>query len=591
MTFLNAKGDEKFIFEISERRNDLEKLYEFLLSDTHWLVGYNSYSYDSNIIIYIINNYNILTLYSCIDITTTLYNLSTILITDNFRKVYIDKFIDIDLMKVGGFYKSLKLVGVSLKWKRLQDLPLPPDESVKTEDMDEVIEYNLNDVLITKRLYEELLPEIKMRYEISKRFNIRAYSESRSGLANRLLEKFYHETTGVPIREFKKLRTERRYIRYSDIILPNVKFATNTFTELLDEMKGIIYYKEYPFFKKKVVFDGVTYRLGIGGLHSDDKPGVFESNVKQDIVDADVGSYYPSLIIEYNISPQHLAKQFLHKYRELRDMRLKAKHEGDMAVSDALKISLNATFGKMLNENHWLYDMAAGLKITVNGQLFLLMLVERLVLAGFEVISANTDGVLAIIPKDKATKYEDICHQWEQETGMTLEFTYYSKYIRKDVNNYIAVKKGSIKFKGDFDPNINLYKGYDKPIVAKALYAYFIDGIEPEEFIKGHKDMLDFCAAYKIDEKFENIYMYVKDGTVVEEKLQRSVRYYVSNSTNTLFKRDTKGGKEIRYESEHSVTVVNDYVGQEFDINYGYYITQVRKIIDEIINPQLTLWS
>jgi len=592
-TFIDVGNNEKYVFEISERKNDLTELYKFLVKEKHWLVGYNSFYYDSNILAYILNNHSTLVIDNIYNILYNIYNISNILITEDRAKTYTNKFIDIDLMKVGGLFKSLKLVGVSLKWHKLQDLPIDPHSKVKLEDIDKVLEYNLNDVLITKKLYEKLLPEIKMRYDISKKFNINGYTESRSGLANRLLEKFYNETTGIQVKEFKKLRTPRRYIKYSDIILPNVRFVTEPLKKLLNELNNHIYYKDQPFFSKKVRYKGVSYKLGIGGLHSDDPPEKFIADNKIDIVDADVGSYYPSLIIEYNILPQHLDREFLKKYRELKEERIRAKQKKDMVISDALKIVLNSVFGKMLNENHWLYDPAAGLKITLNGQLFLLMLVESLTISGFEVISANTDGIVTLVPKEKRPLYNYICKEWEKKTGMVLEYTEYAKYIRKDVNNYIAIKKDNkVKTKGDFDPTIYIEKGYDKPIVAMALYEYFVNNVQPEQFIVGHNNLLDFCAAYKIDEKFENIHMYVKDGVVYEEKLQRSVRYYVSNTANTLFKRDKTSKRDIRYESEHSVTILNDVhnIHDLSRVNYGYYIAQVRKIINEIEDPQLSLW-
>ena len=79
------------------------------------------------------------------------------------------------------------------------------------------------------------------------------------------------------------------------------------------------------------------------------------------------------------------------------------------------------------------------------------------------------------------------------------------------------------------------------------------------------------------------------------EKLQKSVRYFVANGGKTLYKKD-KLGKEIRYESEHPVEVLNDYdyrSNYEYfkHLNIKYYIYQVYKVINQIIPPQLTLWK
>ncbi len=89
--------------------------------------------------------------------------------------------------------------------------------------------------------------------------------------------------------------------------------------------------------------------------------------------------------------------------------------------------------------NHWLYDPLCALRITINGQLYLLMLVEALVKNGFKVISANTDGLITLVPKVRSELYKNICSEWEKKTNFDLEYTYYKKYIRRDVNICVLI--------------------------------------------------------------------------------------------------------------------------------------------------------
>lgn len=56
----------------------------------------------------------------------------------------------------------------------------------------------------------------------------------------------------------------------------------------------------------------------------------------------------------------------------------------------------------------FLYDRFAQLQVTINGQLMTMTLVEELELNGIHVISANTDGIVIKLPKDKLEVFNDI---------------------------------------------------------------------------------------------------------------------------------------------------------------------------------------
>ena len=220
------------------------------------------------------------------------------------------------------------------------------------------------------------------------------------------------------------------------------------------------------------------------------------------------------------------------------------------------------------------------------------MLIEALVLHGFKVISANTDGITTIVPKTRKKEYLEVCKNWENKTRFELEYTKYSKYVRRDVNNYLAIcDDGYIKTKGVFINKIELNKGYDKPIVSIALYEYFVNNKPIKETILNHRDIHDFCIAKKIDDKFTNEFHYVKNGKAHRDILQKSVRYYVSTDGGTLLKKNEN--TIIEYEANKRVTIFNEVIYRPmnaYNIDYGYYINSTQKIINEIINPQLSLF-
>jgi len=606
VTFKNVKSKEIKTFVVFKDRSDIDELHDFINDGTKWLVGYNSFNFDNQILNYIYKNHFELTMATTDFVTKNIHMLAMRIIDSDFTDYrYRLPFQGLDLMKIGFYRKSLKLIGVALKWPKLQELPYPMGSLITEDQVDVILKYNLNDVLITERLYYHLEDNIKLRFDIAERYGVRVYTESDSGIANRLLEKFHSEATGLPISAFRGLRTNRKFIPFNQVVFDEVHFHTNTFDKLLEEVKDHNHYKDIPFFSKTVKFDGVRYKMGVGGLHSIDTGAMFKETKDTYLIDADIGSMYPATLINNQLSPAHLGPKFLKNFTNLRDERLLAKKNKDMTPAEGLKIVLNSAIGKMLNEHHWLYDPIVNLKVTINGQLFLLMLIERLALSDFHTISANTDGITVIVPKDRLEEYKAICKQWEVDTRYELEYAYYKLYARRDVNNYIAVYRDSgVKTKGIFikdwpkkfsnmtDP---LNKGFDKPIVSIALFEFFVNNIPIADTIKNHTDIYDFCISKKIDDKFTNEFHYIKDGNHVFDRLQRSVRYYVSTSGGSLLKVDKVTGSQSKYEVGKTVIIFNDFVEKEsitdYEIDYTYYINHVQKVINEIINPQLSLWD
>jgi len=603
VTFKHYNTKEVKQFVVFKDRNDTQELIKFIDDRNKWLVGYNSYNFDNQILKYMwLNRFDYIEAPEEM-ITEDIYNLAKRIVEDDLRDYsYKLPFNFIDLMKAGNLaHKSLKLTGTVLKWHKLQDLPIPWDQDIKEEDADTILDYNLNDVEITERLMELLEPQLRLRFEISKRYGVNAYSESDSGIANKLLEKFYSESTGLRPKEFKHLRTRRKMIYFADVVFEDIEFESDQLNEMLIEIRESVFYEQTPFFKKNVVIDGIKYKLGIGGIHSDDKGELYEQTDTVNIVDCDIASMYPTIIINNNIHPEHLGSAFINKYREVKEDRVRAKHNGERAIADTLKIALNSAYGKMKYPNHWLYDPLCALRITINGQLYILMLIEQLVKKGFKVLSANTDGIIALIPKVREEEYKQICADWEKKTNFELEYTYYKKYARRDVNNYIAVTTDDkVKTKGEFIiPNLKnlvrdsfmLRRGFDKPIVAIALNEFFMNGTPIRHTIMNHKDIYDFCISQKTDKKFKNEFHISTDGIPVVQHLQQSVRYYISTNGGALYKRDPIENKIINYCVGKRLTIFNDYVEKDnYNIDHAYYIHETQKIIDEIIKPQLTLF-
>lgn len=293
VTFKEVDTKEIKYFEISQYEDNSEQLYNFINNKKYWFIGYNNYYYDNQLLNYFYINYNNkeqLSIFDSYIIANKLYEQSTNIIKNGKEDYkYNLPFSTIDLMEVGALnLKSLKLCAVNLNWKVIQDLPFKENHIVKFDEIEIVKKYNLNDVEITEELYNFLLPEIKLRKDVSQLYNVNVMNKSDSHMANVLLEKFYSESTGLHPREFKSLRTPREIIHFKDVVFDNIEFQTEELQKFLTELKSFVLIKDKTYFKKSLLFKSIRLSLGMGGIHSEDQPKLFKEDNDYYIIDADI---------------------------------------------------------------------------------------------------------------------------------------------------------------------------------------------------------------------------------------------------------------------------------------------------------------
>jgi hypothetical protein len=240
------------------------------------------------------------------------------------------------------------------------------------------------------------------------------------------------------------------------------------------------------------------------------------------------------------------------------------------------------------------------MRITINGQLSLTMLYEMLVEAipGAIPLMQNTDGLETMIPREYVDRYMDICARWEKRTMLQLEHDTYSKIILGDVNNYIAItENGKAKSKGRFEyKDLALHKNKSFLIIPKAIQAYFVDGIKPEDYLAQNQNIFDYCGGVKIKGDWEFYQHGIFHGEPFMYLLQHTIRYFVSNSGSKIIKKNNTDGREIQVEAgKWMQTVMIDYVEKDFaeyDINTKYYLENIYKEIRSLepINNQLSLF-
>jgi hypothetical protein len=590
VTFINPETQETKVFGVYKSRDTREELRKFL-DNPYRLVGFNNLTYDG-VILYAIA-YQLKS--GPVDhALSQLFNISKKLISRDRDDKSICrypkgiKYTQLDLMQIMNFHSmgiGLKQVAINLKWHRIQDLPLPYDYTIQTADeVKTVLDYNLNDVLITQELYKAIQPKIKLREELGKLFKVELSNSSDSNMANKLLERIYTQSTGQDIRDIKDLRTKRDTICIGECMGKNISFLTPTLKSLHAELQNTHVHAIGEFaYKKSVKVGNTTYDLGVGGLHSRDNSAKFISDSDYLYRDADVASYYPNIMLLNDIKPDHLDTSFIDILRSITTERIEAKKTGRKVKAEGLKITINSIFGKLRSDTFWLEDPKAFISVTVSGQLYLLMLIESLELNGIPVISANTDGVIAKIHREKLSSYTDICNTWSQLTGFDLECTDYEVYVRSDVNNYLTKKaNGETKAKGRYIQDVDLMRGYKHPITSKCLYEYFINQKPVLDTLDDSRDILDYCISQKTGGKFQ-LEHHTLGGI---DKLQKTNRFYIANRGGILIKRNMDTGKESGLYAKEQVRLLNNYDHtlpfDAYDVDMEFYRKEAQSYIEEI---------
>ena len=557
--------------------------------------------------------------------------------TVDLFKVYALNSAGVNVDKDSGerkkFGKSLKQVSINLKWHNLLDFKLPPIDDEEgdvyrkkdayrgmtneqlnhliTNDFDRYIlpkyvepmlHYNKNDVYLVCEIARQKPDEIKLRYSLGAAFNLNLLCAARSSIADKLLYKFYSERSGLSVDKFKDLRTQRTALSFNKIIFPHICFKTKQLQDLLKDMKKVVIYRtNKDAFEKVIQFYGTTYTIATGGLHSQDRPAVLTSTDKYTYVHYDISSFYPSVMVAYNIAPKHLNNNvFVKMVDYFRLTRIKCKHTKDedglvvagvhnKLAAEALKIVINAIYGKFGFEMFFLFDRFAQMQVTINGQLMVMMVVEALELDGIHVVSANTDGIIVKLPKDKEEDFKRITDDWCAQNKLGADSERYKLFVTRDINNYFDIQSNDkVEYKGGLDPKQylkDLKKGYDMPIVAKAVFEYFAHDTPVMETLRNHKDILDFCKTQNVGKQFEVVYQKVENGKVIDVHSQRHVRFYVSTKGVIIMKENVNSNQRSVLASGKPVIILNKLDDKDIslrNIDYKYYYEEVYKIINPI---------
>ena len=600
----NTETKEFQFFELSNRKNNLVDLVPLFLDKRYIFCGYNNIHYDNPIVNFIIEYKETLKKSTRLDIEYNLFQLSQTIIKGDLEKwkrwKYANNFETLDLLTMLFSQKlrvGLKEMQVTMKYSNVQEYDGNFEAPIPEEDIPKMIQYNINDVNSTEELLYRCENDIKLRLNIEEEYGIKALNKDGVNLGMEILKTKYLEKTHKTWNDIKDLRSPCNKIALNEIILPFIKFDNPILKDLLNEMKQQVVSPDRKGYNKHFLMDNLEYSVGVGGIHSVNKPSIFIAKEDEVISDVDVASLYPSLIIEYGFYPPHLGKEFLEVYKGIKDERIEAKHNGNKLKNLTLKLSINGLSGNLQSEFSWCYSPKTVMRIRINGQLLLLMLAEKLISIGCQIIQANTDGLFVLRKKKDEQKFKDVCKWWENLTKLELEEDRFERFYQFAINDYLGVLEGYkdsknpklLKKKGLFIDSVTLGKGMQPMIIPKAINANLADNIPVEETIRNCKDINEFITYQKVDKKFTVQYM--------DKFITHINRYYVSTNGGYLYKCEVEDGKIVKFANmltASGVTLCNDITAiKEFpkNINYKYYIKEANKILAKLkIQEQGLFW-
>jgi hypothetical protein len=634
----NTETNDIYKFEISERKNQLRELVKFFKQVDKYITwgdyyttninipanvifcGYNNLHYDNPIINYIIEYEDKLMQYNIPTICSSIFNLSKTITTsseDNIDawkhwkyQIWFDTFDILTMLYSNKLRVGLKEIQVTMQYPNVQEFVCDWTKPLPLEDFDSMIDYNINDIESTSELLNRCKKDVDLRIAIEDEYGVRVLSKDGVNIGMKILTQKYLEKTGLTWQDIKDLRSPMSVIPLKDVILPFIKYDSPILQRVLDDMKNQIVSPGRKGYENKFVFNNLRYSVGVGGIHSVNSPEIIIPRDDEMLIDIDVASLYPSMLIEYEFYPKHLGKEFLEVYKQIKDERIEAKHNGDKVKNETLKLALNGLSGNLQNEHNFCYSPFAVMQIRINGQLLLLMLAEKLTQIGCRIVQANTDGLFVLLKKDAYSKVNSICREWEQLTKLTLEEDRFKAMYQYAINDYFAITEDNkVKEKGMFITAVKLGKGLTPKIIPKAVISFFKDGIPVEDTIKNCTDIRDFLMSEKTGKQWHVEYM--------NEEQQRTNRFYASTNGGYLWKwKDTghKEGEIITYTEPYvgerkykasarqyqnmltasGVTLLNKFDNkpiEERKINYRYYIMEAYKIIRDLKPLQLSLWD
>lgn len=579
IAFIIKKTDKEYVIHLADTENRLDDGYKktriginsenidrisnMFSNDKYAFVGFGN-KYNDNIIInYVIKNKDVLKNCNVNYITTKLGQI----LEDTLKGD--DELLQKEY-KYANMFNSFDLQRFLLSKDEMVSL----EQFVKSSDFkytDE--EHDIDNIC---NILDENTNRINARLKIEEIYNEDLFEKHESVAGARLMKSLYLKKNKLKWSEIKDKHNDVKYIKFSDIILPNIKFKDDKLNKFLEDLKKETISPTENWWMC-IPFKKILLNINLAGLRMNTPPIKLESDQDGDVYNIDVASFFPSIADAYKIKPLQVNDTFLEIYHDMLTRRLEFK-KTDKDCSDCMKLMLVGVIGQFMIENSWLYDPEASLKIRINGALLMLMLVEMIYDVA-EIYCVTIDGMfIKSFGTGNFEKIRYVVDEWSELSKLNADIVKYNSVYMLSNNDYIAdtTVKGFFSYKGN-----NGHSGIPE-IIRIAVSENLTHGTPIASTITS----------------FNNIDAYLtsttsKDTLEWNGELFKSARYYYSNDQKLckIEKKSDFAEPEQIPITDYGVTIVNEIPDKKPDnINYQYYISEANRIANKIKVQQLNLF-
>ena len=589
LSVMHVEAPVKLMFEISEWRNESRQIVEFVryLADRNArMVGFNNVGFDYPIL-------HTLMQMGQSD-AQTLYRKAQAIIErqdDDDRWLHTvkpsDRIVEqIDLYKIHHFDNkaratSLKALEFNLRMDTIEDLPFKVGTTLTRDQVEVLKRYNEHDVEATRLFYHLTTDMLRFREDLTIKHPGKDWLNFNDTKIGKEYFTLRLEQAGVSCYDFgpdgrTPRQTPRPVIHLKDAILPWITFQQPEFIRVLNWLKAqTITETKGVFTDLTATVDGFTFVFGLGGIHGSLENVVVESDDEHVIIDLDVTSYYPNLAITNEFHPEHLGKDFVAIYSNLFEQR--KQYPKKSSESAMLKLALNGVYGDSNNKFSVFYDPLFTMSITLNGQLLLCLLAERLMeIGGLSLVQINTDGVTVRVPRAHMQRVDETCAWWMHMTGLNLEQVRYRRMYLRDVNNYIGqYEDGTVKRKGAYEWKTGWHQNAGGLVIPKVAEKVLVDGAPIRQTVENWPHLHDFMLRIKVPRS-----SYLQWG---DHQAQNTTRYYVAKGGKPLTKwmpplKGKTDWRKFAVESGWKVQVCNNIKDVGLPVDFDYYVQEIEKL-------------
>jgi len=302
---------DTYEFEVDRWNNQIDGFINFIEqhSDYYW-VGYNNLRFDSQIVEWIIRNHDGWNELSGLEVAGKIAQKAADVIHDanydvfpEYREEHLS-LKQLDLFKINHYDNknkrvSLKRLEFEMDFDNIEEMPIHhAKENMTQQEILETIYYCHNDVKATHEFYKITTGDtehplykgnnqIALRLDIQEEFGIPCLNYSDSKIGDEMIKKFYCQEKNITYNSLPKKGFFRKEVKASNCIADYITFVTPELQKFLKHVKKQVFTMTDDFKESLPFYDNV-YTFAKGGLHTENKPKIFEADESTEIIDWDV---------------------------------------------------------------------------------------------------------------------------------------------------------------------------------------------------------------------------------------------------------------------------------------------------------------